>query len=197
MRQHKPLRNETHIDNDRVRRFVQHHRRERARVEAFKRADARVGRKARIELSMADIHGDDVGRAARKEDVGEASGRGADVEADEARRIEREGVERGGKLDSAARARGGGPLALNGRAPATPSRALLKRDPADADEPRRNRGLSAGATRKEAALDENDVRTLAHRAFNEPREAHCQWKLRHDWARMSASAERNSDNCVW
>ena len=197
MRQHKPLRNETDIDDDRVRRFVQHHRRERARVEAFKRADARVGRKARIELSMADIHGDDVGRTARKEDVGEASGRGADVEADEICRIEREGVERGGKLDSAARGPGVGRLGFDRRVTRKLFRSLLKRDPADADEPRRNRGLSAGATRKEAALDEKDVRTLAHGAFNEPREARCQWKSRCDRARMSASGERSSENCVW
>ena len=193
MRQHKPLRNEAHIDDDRVRRFAEHHRRERARVEAFKRADARVGRKARIELSMADIDGDDLRRAARKQDVGEASGRGADVEADEACRIEREGVERGGKLDSAARGPGVGRLGFDRRVTRNLFRGLLKRDPADADEPRRNRGLSAGATRKEAALDENDIRTLAHGAFNEPREAHCQWKSRCDRARMSASAERSSD----
>jgi hypothetical protein len=50
---------------------------------------------------MADIDGDDLRRAAREQDVGEASSRGANVEANEACRIQREGVERGGKLDSA------------------------------------------------------------------------------------------------
>ena len=75
----------------------------RARVEAFERADARVRREARIELSAADVDRDDVRRAAREENVGEAAGRGADVEAGEARGIEPEGVERGRELDPAAR----------------------------------------------------------------------------------------------
>ena len=174
MRQHEPLRNEAHVDDDRVRRFAEHLRRERARVEAFERADARVGREARIELSVADIDGDDLRRAAREQDVGEASGRGADVEADEARRIEREGVERGGELDPAARRPGVGRLGFDRRVARDLFRGLLERDAADADEPGRDRGLRARAARKEAALDENDIRTLAHGAFNEPREAHCQ-----------------------
>ena len=174
MRQHKPLRNEAHIDDDRVWRFAERLRRERARVDAFERADARVRREARIELSVADIDGDDLRRAAREQDVGEASGRGADVEADEARRIEREGVERGGKLDPAARRPGVGRLGFDRRVARNLFRGLLERDPADADQPGRDRGLRAGPARKEAALDENDVRALAHGALNEPGEAHCQ-----------------------
>ncbi len=131
------------------------------------------------------------------QDVGEASGRGADVEADKAVRIEREGVERGGKLDPAPRRPGMRRLGFDRRVTGNFLRSFLKRDAADADEPGRDRGLSAGATRKEAALDENDVRTLAHGALNEPPEAHCQWKSRYDRARMSASTERSADDCVW
>ena len=112
MRQHQPLRYEAHIDDDRIRRFAKRVRRQRSRVDAFERADARVGRKARIELSVADIDGDDLRRAARQQDVGEASGRSADIEADEARGIEPEGVERSDKLDAAARRPGVGRLEL-------------------------------------------------------------------------------------
>ena len=178
VRQYKPLRNEAHIDDDRVRRFAERRCRERARVDAFERADARVRRETRVELSVTDIDGDDLRRAAREQDVGEASGRGADVEADEASRIEREGVERGGKLDSAPRRPGMRRLGFDRRVTGNLFRGLLERDSADADQPGRDRGLSAGATRKEAALDENDVRTLAHGALNEPLEEHCQRKSR-------------------
>src|ERR1700691_433260 len=101
MRQHKTLRNEAHVDDDRVRVFTDHLSCERARIDAFKRTDARVHREAGIELSVADIDGDHLRRAVREQHVGEASGRGADVEADVALRIECEGVERGGKLDPA------------------------------------------------------------------------------------------------
>ena len=174
MRQHEPLRNEAHIDDDRARRVAERFRRERARVDAFERADARVRREARIELSVTDIDGDDLRRAAREQNVGEASGRGADVEADEAPRIEREGVERGGKLDPAARRPGVGRLGLDRRVVGHLFRGLLERDPADADQPGRDRGLSARPARKEAALDENDIRTLAHGAFNEGEQGHCQ-----------------------
>ncbi len=162
MRQHQSLRNEAHVDDDRIRRFAKRDRCQRARIDPFERADARVRRKARIELSVTDIDGDDLRRAARKQDVGEASGRGADVEADEALRIEREGVERGGKLDPAARGPGMGRFGFDRRVPATSSEAFLSCHPADADQPGRDRGLRAGATRKEAALDKNDIRTLAH-----------------------------------
>ena len=174
MRQHQPLRNEAHVDDDRVRRFAELLRCQRARVDAFERADAPVRREARIELSVADIDGDDLGRAAREQNVGEASGRGADVEADEALRIERESVERGGKLDPAPRRPGMRRLGFDRRVPRNLLRGLLEREPADADQSGGDCGLRAGAARKEAALDENDVRTLAHGALNEAREAHCQ-----------------------
>src|SRR5262249_40350517 len=95
MRQHESLRNEAHGDDNRVRRFAEYLSRQRARVNAFERKDARVRRETRIELSVTDVDSDNLDRAAREQDIGETSGRGADVEADEASRIELEGVERG------------------------------------------------------------------------------------------------------
>src|SRR4029077_3226841 len=53
-RQHQSVRNEAHVDGDRVRRVVERGRCERARVDAFERADAWVRRETRIELSVAD-----------------------------------------------------------------------------------------------------------------------------------------------
>ena len=113
MRQHEPLRDEAHVDDDCVRRLGETLGVKRARIDALERAHARVGGEARIELAAADVDRDHLRRAARKQDVGEAAGRGADVEADEARGIEREGVERGGELDPAARGPGVGRLGLD------------------------------------------------------------------------------------
>src|SRR6185312_13623358 len=80
LRQDQPLGNEAHVDDNGFRRLPKRLGRERARVEAFERADARIGGEARIELSAADIDGDDPRGAAREQNIGEASGRGADVE---------------------------------------------------------------------------------------------------------------------
>ena len=116
-----------------------------------------------VELSAADVDRNDLRRAARQEHVGEASGRGADVEADEARRIEREGVERRGELDPAARRPRMGRLSLDRGILGHLLGRLLERGPANADQPGRDRGLRARPARKEAALDEKNIRALAHR----------------------------------
>ena len=174
MRQHQALRNEAHVDDDRLRPFAEHLSGKRARIDAFERADARVRGEARIELSVADIDGDDLRRAARKQDIGEASGRGADVEADEARRIEREGVERGGKLDPAARRPGMGSLGFDRRVSRDFLRGLPKRDPVDADQSGRDRCLGARPARKETAFHKKNICAFAHGASNNGSRASCQ-----------------------
>ena len=92
------MRNEAHVDDDRRRPLAETLGVKRARIDTFEEPHALVRREARIELSAADVDRDNLRRAALEQDVGEASGRGADVEADEARGIEPECVERGGKL---------------------------------------------------------------------------------------------------
>ena len=162
MRQHEPLRNEAHVDDDRRRPLAETLGVKRARIDAFERADARVRGEARIELSTTDIDGDDFGGAAREQDIGKASGRGADVEADEARGIEPECVERGGKLDPAARDIRVGRLGLDRRVVGQSRGRLGEHDPADADKARGDCSLRPRPARKEAALNENDIRALAH-----------------------------------
>ena len=174
MRQHQSLRNEAHIDDERIRRFAKPDCGERARIDPFERADARVRRKARIKLSVADIDGDDLRRAARQQDVGEAPSRGADVEADKARGIESEGVERGGKLDPAARRPGVGCLGLDRRVAGDFVRGLLNLDPADADQPGRDRGLRAGATEKTPRSTRTISARLRMSVVNERSAADCQ-----------------------
>ena len=55
-----------------------------------------------MELAVADIDGEDLPSAAGDEYMGEAAGRGADIERDPAQRIEAEGVEGGRELKAAA-----------------------------------------------------------------------------------------------
>src|SRR5439155_5755973 len=55
-----------------------------------------------IELAMADVERDDVGRAAPEQHVGEAASRGPDVERGTAGDIDAENVERVCELDTAA-----------------------------------------------------------------------------------------------
>src|ERR1700722_2755041 len=174
MRQHQALRNEAHVQDDRLRRVTEHLSCKGAGVDAFKRTNAGIRGEARIELSVPDIKGDDLSRAARKQDIGKASGRRADVEADEARRIERERVERGGKLDPAARRPGMGSLGFNRRVTRNLFGGPLKRDPVDADQPSRNRRLGARPARKETAFHKKNICAFAHGAFNEARGAVCQ-----------------------
>ena len=53
---------------------------------SFQRDDARLAAQPRMQLTAADIDGIDAARAAREQHLGEAAGRGADVEADAAAR---------------------------------------------------------------------------------------------------------------
>ena len=74
-----------------------------ARVRALEHDDARVGAQLRVELAVADVDRVHARGAALQQAVGEAAGRRADVEADAARGIEPERVERARELLAAAR----------------------------------------------------------------------------------------------
>ena len=55
-----------------------------------------------VQLAVADVEGDHVPRAALQQHVGEAAGRGADIDAEPAGHVDREHVERVRQLDAAA-----------------------------------------------------------------------------------------------
>src|SRR5271166_1452981 len=162
MRQNKPLRNEAHVADDCARRLADQIQGYGACVDAFERPHARVRREAPVELPAADVDRHHHSRAAAQQHVGKSAGRGADVEAGEPGRIEPEGVERGRKLQPAARDirmwrlgfdRGGLVDLFGG---------LANCDSAGADEACSNRCLRPRPARKEAALHENDIGALAH-----------------------------------
>ena len=75
----------------------------RAGVEPLQRGDARVALYARMQLSMADIDGDDMARAARQQHIGEAARRSAYVEAIAPERVDVKSLQRMRQLDAAAR----------------------------------------------------------------------------------------------
>ena len=73
-----------------------------AGVRPLHRDDAGVGAERFGELSAAHVESVDPARAALQQDVGEAAGRGADIERDEPGRVDPEGVERRRQLVAAA-----------------------------------------------------------------------------------------------
>ena len=125
----------------------------------------RVGGETLVQLPVPDIDGEHAPRAAFEQHVGEAAGGGADIEADEAFRLEPECVERRGELHPAARHVGVRRRGLDCCVEGHLLGRLFERHAADTDEPRCDRGLRARPAGKEAALDENDIRALAHRAL--------------------------------
>src|ERR1035437_1130714 len=76
--------------------------RERSGIDALADDDARVGAQAPIELTVADVERDDAGGSSLQQHVGEAAGRGADIEGAAAGGIHGEGLERVRELDAAA-----------------------------------------------------------------------------------------------
>ena len=80
-----------------------------ARVEPLATDHARIGRKPRVELAMADIDGVDPGRAPLEQHLGKSAGRGADIERDAAARIVAEMIERGDQLQARRARRSGAP----------------------------------------------------------------------------------------
>ena len=136
--------------------------RQPARVEPFVRAHPRVGGEARVELAVADVDRDHRTRAAREQHVGEAAGRGADVEAGEAVGIEAEGVERRGELDPAARGPGVRLARLDPRVLGERVGGFAHGLAVGADQPGGDRRLRAGAAGEESAFDENKIGALAH-----------------------------------
>ena len=75
---------------------------ELARVAALDHGHPRVVAQAPVELPMGDVEGDHARRAALQQAVGEAAGRGADVEAVEAGDVDSQRLERVRELDAAA-----------------------------------------------------------------------------------------------
>ena len=101
--QHLGQRDERDVDRRQVGRERQVGGLEAAGVDALDHGHPRVLAQAAVELPVGDVEGDHVRRAALQQAVGEAAGRGADVEAVAAGDVDPERVERVGELDPAAR----------------------------------------------------------------------------------------------
>ena len=102
-RQHELERDETHVDGGEVGRVRQTRRIELADIGLLDADDVVAAAQPRVQLAGADVDRVDPLGAAREQHLGEAAGRGAGVEANAAGDVETEMIERGGKLDAAAR----------------------------------------------------------------------------------------------
>ena len=104
-RQRQLQRNEADVADEEIRALARR-RSAAARSRAFSpsmQVTRGSARKAGMHLAVADIDGDDMGRAALEQHLREAAGRGADVERVAAGRIEAEMVEPGDQLQRRAR----------------------------------------------------------------------------------------------
>ncbi len=108
--QHRLERDEAHVDGDNLWHRVEPGGIERPNVRLLQRHHLGPAAQARMQLVAADVDREDAARAAREQDLGEAAGRGADIEADATRDVDRQPVERMGELDPAARDPGKGGL---------------------------------------------------------------------------------------
>ena len=83
-----------------------------------------------MQLVASDIDGEHTLRPAGEQYLGEASGRGADIERDEALGVEAEGIESGGELEAPARDEGRGVLVDHEARAGLDQRPRLQRRPA-------------------------------------------------------------------
>ena len=126
-------------------------------LRALEHRHARVAAEPRVQLAVADVERDHARSAALEQHVGEPARRGADVEAVETLRVDAERVERVRELDARARDVRRRPLDLERRLVVD----LLPRLRMAGHEPRHHEGLRLRAALGEAALDEQDVESLA------------------------------------
>ena len=112
----------------------------------------------RVELAPSDVDRVDARRSPLEQAVGEASGRGPDVETDPAARVEGEVVEGRRELDASARhvgMLGTGDADRDGLVEGLPG--FLRPPPVHLDEPREDEGLRLRPRRREAPRDQQRV----------------------------------------
>jgi hypothetical protein len=100
-RENLSQRNKGHVDAHEVDRAREIGRSEVARIEALDDDDACVVSQLPVQLTMANVERYHSGSAALKQYIGEAAGRGADVEALPSRQIDAERLERVRQLETA------------------------------------------------------------------------------------------------
>ena len=156
-REHELQRNEADIAGDHGNRPIESGFGELTGVQPFPRGDARIVLQLAMQLAVADVDGKDIRGAVCEQHMGEAAGRGADVETNAAFRIESESVERCREFDAAARHPGIERLRLEQRLGADRFGRLADDFAAGAHAARRDRLLRFGAAFKQTAGNEGDI----------------------------------------
>ena len=136
---------------------------ERARVHALEHRHARVVADLRVQLPVADVERDHARGATLQQHVGEAAGRGADVQAVEPGDVDRERVERVRELVPGTRDVRRRRLDLELRRLVD----LLARLRVAGHAPGHHERLRLCARLREAALDEQDVKPLLRQRLPE------------------------------
>jgi hypothetical protein len=114
-----------------------------------------------MQLTMPHVYANNFRRAAREQNVGKAAGGGANIEAKLLRRIEAEGIKRGGKLDAAPRYPGVGGSGFDVGAGIDRLGCLAKDLAVNANETGRDRFLCLGPAYEELAFDKSEIGAFA------------------------------------
>ncbi len=139
---------------------------QRPRVRPLEHGHARIGAQPRVQLAVADVERDHARRAALEQDVGEAAGRGADVDAVEAGRVDAEPVEPVRELLAAARdVRTAVSCTVSSASSSTWCPGLV----VAGHETGHDERLRLRPRLREPALDEEDVEALPRHASQAPR----------------------------
>src|SRR5271170_4082531 len=162
MRQDEAERDEAHVADDSPGRGLEKSRRHPARIKSFVSNHARVVAKTRVELIAPDVDRVDAPGAARQKYVGEAAGRRADVQADEAARVEAKGFQGRFELETAARSPAVNRPCFDCGVKGYRIRRLGERGAVDANKAGGDRRLRASPAREKAARDEHEIGALAH-----------------------------------
>src|SRR5580700_6479903 len=150
-------RDEADINGGEIRPLGKARRIKRADVGLLHRDDIAAAAQARMQLIAADVDGVDAACAAQCQNLGEAAGRGADVEADAPRHVEMKMIERGCKLDPATRHVRMLGLGRDDRGGRNCLRRLAYRHAVGGHQARGNRSLGAGAALEQAARDQQAI----------------------------------------
>src|SRR5208282_208626 len=127
------------------------------RVDPLERYDARIAGDRLMQLAVPGIDANDFGGAAREKNMGETAGRGADIETKLVSRIEAEGIESCGQLDTAARDPRIGRRGFDHSVRPNRRRRFADDFPIGTHESGRNGFLRLGSARKKLAPNQRDI----------------------------------------
>src|SRR5262245_22457894 len=163
-RQQVPERYKADVDGDKIRRFVEQVRGQRADIGSLEQSNVGSLTQGFMQLGTTDVYGVDAPCPALKQELCKPAGRRTDIQADTPFWVKCEMVEGGGKLNAASRDVWVRRTGTKNRVGCQFLGCFSYRPVVGEYKPGFNRGLGLGAAFEWSALDEQAVNALARRA---------------------------------